>query len=202
MTASSRVCSMTKIGGLIGPVFSASIESAVAAGDASRIGGDPLNLFWFAHHTVLMAALTRFPSVPCLSPTATPPIGAAAVSIHPARIGLTEAAIAFHLDGELSPNSGTIGNCRKCHDMNIVTEPKISGQADSDKPHKRPVRLVRWFLIVGLLLAAVVSGLGFFKFVFLPNLFKEIFSKAASAVQRQYRHGQVRNDSEPPDRSR
>jgi multidrug efflux system membrane fusion protein len=39
------------------------------------------------------------------------------------------------------------------------------------------VRLVRWFLIVGLLLAAVVSGLGFFKFVFLPNLFKEIFSK-------------------------
>jgi membrane fusion protein, multidrug efflux system len=61
--------------------------------------------------------------------------------------------------------------------MNIVTEPKLSGKPISDKPHKRPVRLVRWFLIVGLLLAAVVSGLGFFKFVFLPNLFKEIFSK-------------------------
>src|SRR5258705_1625171 len=61
--------------------------------------------------------------------------------------------------------------------MNIVTEPKISGKPIGDKPHKRPVRLVRWFLIVGLLLAAVVSGLGFFKFVFLPNLFKEIFSK-------------------------
>jgi len=61
--------------------------------------------------------------------------------------------------------------------MNIVTEPKLSGKPIADKPHKRPVRLVRWFLIVGLLLAAVVSGLVFFKFVFLPNLFKEIFSK-------------------------
>src|SRR3954469_12936970 len=66
---------------------------------------------------------------------------------------------------------------QKVHDMNIVTEPKLSGKPIADKPHKRPVRLVRWFLIVGLLLAAVVSGLGFFKFVFLPNLFKEIFSK-------------------------
>jgi len=61
--------------------------------------------------------------------------------------------------------------------MNIVTEPKLSGKPIADKPHKRPVRLVRWFLVVGLLLAAVVSGLGFFKFVFLPNLFKEIFSR-------------------------
>jgi len=61
--------------------------------------------------------------------------------------------------------------------MNIVTEPKLSGKPIADKPHKRPVRLVRWFLIVGLLLAAVVSGLVFFKFVFLPNLFKQIFSK-------------------------
>jgi len=61
--------------------------------------------------------------------------------------------------------------------MNIVTEPKLSGKPIADKPHKRPVRLVRWFLIVGLLLTAVVSGLGFFKFVFLPNLFKEIFSR-------------------------
>jgi multidrug efflux system membrane fusion protein len=61
--------------------------------------------------------------------------------------------------------------------MNIVTEPKLSGKPIADKPHKRPVRLVRWFFIVGLLLAAIVSGLVFFKFVFLPNLFKQIFSK-------------------------
>ena len=53
-----------KVGNLIGPVFAASIDSAVAAGDASRVGSEPLNLFWFAHHTVLMAALTRLPAVP------------------------------------------------------------------------------------------------------------------------------------------
>src|SRR5260370_30018933 len=56
-----------KIGKLIGPMFVASLDSAVAAGDATRITGDPLNLFWFAHHTVLTAALTRLPSLPCLS---------------------------------------------------------------------------------------------------------------------------------------
>ena len=47
--------------------------------------------------------------------------------------------------------------------MNIVTEPKLSGKPIADKSHTRPVRLVRWFLIVGLLLATIVSGLGFFK---------------------------------------
>lgn len=61
--------------------------------------------------------------------------------------------------------------------MNIVTEQKLSGKPIADKPHKRPVRPVRWFMIVGTLLAALVAGLVFFKFVFLPNLFKEIFSK-------------------------
>src|SRR5258708_2186146 len=61
--------------------------------------------------------------------------------------------------------------------MNIVTEQKLSGKPIVDMPHKRPVRPVRWFMIVGTLLAALVAGLVFFKFVFLPNLFKEIFSK-------------------------
>src|ERR1700710_614079 len=56
-----------KVGALIGPTFVTSLDRAVAAGDASRIGGEPLNLFWFAHHTVLMAALSRLPVVPCLS---------------------------------------------------------------------------------------------------------------------------------------
>src|SRR4030081_1930063 len=56
-----------KIGNLIGPVFTSSLERAVEAGDAGRSEGEPLNLFWFAHHTVLMATLARLPSVPCLS---------------------------------------------------------------------------------------------------------------------------------------
>ena len=61
--------------------------------------------------------------------------------------------------------------------MNVVTESHLKGQPIGDKAHKRPVRPVRWFIIVGTLLAVLVAGLGFFKFVFLPNLFKEIFSK-------------------------
>src|SRR3979411_98812 len=56
-----------KIGNLIGPVFTTSLERAVAAGDASRIGSDPLNLFWFAPHPGLMGSPAR---VACASPRA------------------------------------------------------------------------------------------------------------------------------------
>ena len=95
-----------KIGGLIGPVFTASIESAIASGDAARVGSDPLNLFWFAHHTVLMAALSRLPAVPCLSYGDAADLERQLCQFILRGIGLTEAAIASHLDGELSPNSG------------------------------------------------------------------------------------------------
>src|SRR3982075_1069137 len=43
--------------------------------------------------------------------------------------------------------------------MNIVTESNISGRAITEKPHGRPIRTVRWFIIVGLLLALLVGGL-------------------------------------------
>jgi multidrug efflux system membrane fusion protein len=43
--------------------------------------------------------------------------------------------------------------------MNIATESNISGQPITEKPHKRPVRMVRWFIIVGLLLVLLVGGL-------------------------------------------
>jgi multidrug efflux system membrane fusion protein len=46
--------------------------------------------------------------------------------------------------------------------MNIVTEPKLSGKPIGDKLHKRPVRMVRWFIVVGLLLAVLVGGLVWF----------------------------------------
>ena len=95
-----------KIGGLIGPVFSASIESAIATGDAARVGSDPLNLFWFAHHTVLMAALSRLPAVPCLSYGNAADLERQLCQFILRGIGLNEAAIASHLGGELSPNSG------------------------------------------------------------------------------------------------
>src|SRR6187402_2032941 len=48
---------------------------------------------------------------------------------------------------------------QKVHDMNIVTEPNIAGEPIVEKPHKRPVRMVRWFIIVGLMLALLVGGI-------------------------------------------
>src|ERR1700738_4392878 len=43
--------------------------------------------------------------------------------------------------------------------MNIVTEAHISGQPITGKPRARPVRMVRWFIIVGLLLTLLVGAL-------------------------------------------
>ncbi len=43
--------------------------------------------------------------------------------------------------------------------MNIVTEAHISGRAITEKPPGRPVRMIRWFIIVGLLLALLVGAL-------------------------------------------
>ncbi|HEX9586887.1 MAG TPA: efflux RND transporter periplasmic adaptor subunit [Bradyrhizobium sp.] len=48
--------------------------------------------------------------------------------------------------------------------MNIVTEANISGKAITDKPRARPIRMVRWFIIVGLLLALLVGGLVWFNY--------------------------------------
>jgi AcrR family transcriptional regulator len=91
-----------KVGKLIGPMFVASLDSAVASGDATRISGDPLSLFWFTHHTALMSALTQLPAAPCL------PYGVAGAFERQLcefllrGIGLNEAAIAAHLDRESS----------------------------------------------------------------------------------------------------
>jgi membrane fusion protein, multidrug efflux system len=43
--------------------------------------------------------------------------------------------------------------------MNIVTEANISGRVITEKPRSRPVRMTRWFFIVGLLLALLVGAL-------------------------------------------
>jgi AcrR family transcriptional regulator len=93
-----------KIGNLIGPAFAASLEQAVATGDATRVGLEPLNLFWFAHHTALMAALSRLPAVPCLSFANGPDLERQLCQFILGGIGLNEAAIASHLERELSRN--------------------------------------------------------------------------------------------------
>jgi AcrR family transcriptional regulator len=95
-----------KIGSLIAPVFTASLERAIEAGDAARIGRAPLNLFWFAHHTVLMATLARLPSVPCLSYGNATDLERQICEFILRGIGLNESPIASHLDRDLSPDQG------------------------------------------------------------------------------------------------
>jgi TetR/AcrR family transcriptional regulator, transcriptional repressor of aconitase len=95
-----------KIGNLIGTMFTASLERAVAAGDAARIGREPMNLFWFAHHTVLMAALARLPAVPCLSYGNPAELERQVCEFILRGIGLNDTVIASHLDRELSPEWG------------------------------------------------------------------------------------------------
>ena len=43
--------------------------------------------------------------------------------------------------------------------MNVITEGNISGKPIAEKPRTRPIRMMRWFIIVGLLLALLVGGL-------------------------------------------
>jgi len=43
--------------------------------------------------------------------------------------------------------------------MNIATEANISGKPIAEQSRKRPVRMIRWFIIVGLLLALLVGSL-------------------------------------------
>ncbi len=93
-----------KVGALIGPAFAASLEQAVAVGDATKVGQAPLHLFWFAHHTAMMAALARLPAVPTLPYGNDPDLGRQLCEFILRGIGLNETAIALHLDRELSPD--------------------------------------------------------------------------------------------------
>jgi AcrR family transcriptional regulator len=95
-----------KVGSLLGPVFTASLERAVVAGEASRIGSEPMNLFWFAHHAVLMATLTRMPSVPCLPYGKSADLERQLCEFILRGIGLNETAIACYLDRELLDDPG------------------------------------------------------------------------------------------------
>jgi AcrR family transcriptional regulator len=95
-----------KIAKLIGAVFVASLERAVAAGDAAPCGGDPLNLFWFAHHTVMTAALTRLPAAPCLVYSQAGDLERQLCEFLLRGIGLNDAAIGSHLGRPLAPGAG------------------------------------------------------------------------------------------------
>ncbi|WGR69169.1 MULTISPECIES: efflux RND transporter periplasmic adaptor subunit [unclassified Bradyrhizobium] len=59
--------------------------------------------------------------------------------------------------------------------MNIVAEHKISGEPIDNKTPKRPVKPVRWFIIVGVLLGALVGGLVWFN-SFRGQMIKQFFA--------------------------
>jgi AcrR family transcriptional regulator len=93
-----------KVGSLIGGTFEASLDKAIAQGDASRVGNTPIHLFWFAHHTAMMAALSRLPPVPTLPYGNDPDLERQLCEFILRGIGFTEAAIAEHIDREISPD--------------------------------------------------------------------------------------------------
>jgi TetR/AcrR family transcriptional regulator, transcriptional repressor of aconitase len=87
-----------KVEQLVVPVFTASLERAVAAGDAKPSEASPRDLFWFAHNTICMLAATRLPQVP---PLAYPPLAQLDRETREfilRGIGLSDAAIAAHAD--------------------------------------------------------------------------------------------------------
>ncbi|MCP3471268.1 TetR/AcrR family transcriptional regulator [Bradyrhizobium sp. CCGUVB1N3] len=95
-----------KIEHLIGAVFVASLERAVAAGDARPCVTAPLNLFWFAHHSVMTAALTRLPATPCLAYGKADDLERQLCEFLLRGIGLNDAAIASHLGRALATGAG------------------------------------------------------------------------------------------------
>jgi TetR/AcrR family transcriptional regulator, transcriptional repressor of aconitase len=95
-----------KIGSLIGNAFTRSLQRAIEAGDATGIAGEPMNLFWFAHHTVLMSTLTQMPTTPCLSYGEATDLERQLCQFILRGIGLNETAIATHLDREMSRDTG------------------------------------------------------------------------------------------------
>ena len=95
-----------KVGSLIGPIFDASLKRAIEAGDANPVGREPMNLFWFAHHTVLMVSVTRLPTVPCLPYGEDVDLERQLCEFILRGIGVNEAAINHYLSRNLARESG------------------------------------------------------------------------------------------------
>lgn len=91
-----------KIGALIAPVFTTSLDRAIADGDAVRVAAKPLDLFWFSHHLVQMVALTRLPRAPSLPYPEDGDLERQLCDFILRGIGLSGAAVALHLDPKSS----------------------------------------------------------------------------------------------------
>ncbi len=94
-----------KVGHLVAPIFVASLERAVAAGDAIPVKGKALDLFWYGHHMIQMVALTRLPASPALTYPKDEEVEHALCDFILRGIGLTGPAIAAHFDSKTSTNA-------------------------------------------------------------------------------------------------
>jgi AcrR family transcriptional regulator len=95
-----------KISGLIGPIFETSLKRAIEAGDAKPVGRESMNLFWFAHHTVLMVSVTRLPTIPCLPYGEGVDLERQLCEFILRGIGVNEAAINHYLSRDLARECG------------------------------------------------------------------------------------------------
>lgn len=64
---------------------------------------------------------------------------------------------------------------QKVHEMTIATDTPPVARSSTETPRQRPVRMVRWFVIVGLLLALLVGGLVGFN-SFRNSMIKQFFA--------------------------
>ena len=91
-----------KIGKLVGPIFIASLERAIAVGDATRVPAQPVHLFWFAHHMLHTVALTRLPAISTLPYSKDDDLERQLCDFILRGIGVTESAIELNLRREKS----------------------------------------------------------------------------------------------------
>jgi len=91
-----------KVGELISPLFIASLDRAVAAGDAVRIETKPLDLFWFVHHLLHSLALTRLPDTPSVDYPADDILARELNGFILRALGVKADVIAAHLDSAAS----------------------------------------------------------------------------------------------------
>jgi AcrR family transcriptional regulator len=87
-----------KISDIMGPLFAASLDRAVQAGDANASIGEPMNLFWFAHQMIHMIALTRIPKCAPLTYGQGAVLERQICEFILRGLGLKEHAIAIYLD--------------------------------------------------------------------------------------------------------
>ncbi len=87
-----------KIADLVAPLFTASLERAIEAGDAVRMQGAPLNLFWFAHQVAHMVALSLIPASPVLDYGGEAQLERQLCEFVLRGIGMRDAVLTEHLD--------------------------------------------------------------------------------------------------------